>query len=219
MLNYEELRRFMVMRLKESGYVKSKSVEEALLSVPRELFLPDNLRHLAYEDKPLPIGEGQTISAPSVVARMTELLDVREGQKVLEVGTGSGYQAAIVGKIVGPKGHVWTIERLPGLAEAARRRLEALGLANVTVVVGDGTEGLASEAPFDRIIVTAAAPEPPQPLIEQLREKGVMVIPVGSRDFQRLEIIRKGERGEITVTYDIDVIFVPLVGKYGWPEG
>lgn len=209
----------MVMRLKESGYVKSKSVEEALLSVPRELFLPDNLRHLAYEDKPLPIGEGQTISAPSVVARMTELLDVREGQKVLEVGTGSGYQAAIVGKIVGPKGHVWTIERLPGLAEAARRRLEALGLANVTVVVGDGTEGLASEAPFDRIIVTAAAPEPPQPLIEQLREKGVMVIPVGSRDFQRLEIIRKGERGEITVTYDIDVIFVPLVGKYGWPEG
>lgn len=200
------------------GYIRDSRVAEAMLSVPRELFVPEAYRQLAYDDRPLPIGEGQTISAPSIVARMTELLDVREGHKVLEVGTGSGYQAAVLAMLVGGSGHVWTIERIRSLAEAAEARLRSLGLlGRVTVVVGDGTLGYPPAAPFDRIIVTAAAPSIPQPLVDQLSPGGKLVIPVGSKEEQTLLVITK-EEGGLRIARDLEVIFVPLIGKYGWPE-
>ena len=199
------------------GYIRDGRVAEAMLSVPRELFVPEAYRQLAYDDRPLPIGEGQTISAPSIVARMTELLDVREGHKVLEVGTGSGYQAAVLAMLVGGSGHVWTIERIRSLAEAAEARLRSLGLlGRVTVVVGDGTLGYPPAAPFDRIIVTAAAPSIPQPLVDQLSPGGKLVIPVGSKEEQTLLVVTK-EEGGLRIARDLEVIFVPLIGKYGWP--
>ena len=200
------------------GYIRDGRVAEAMLSVPRELFVPEAYRQLAYDDRPLPIGEGQTISAPSIVARMTELLDVREGHKVLEVGTGSGYQAAVLAMLVGGSGHVWTIERIRSLAEAAEARLRSLGLlGRVTVVVGDGTLGYPPAAPFDRIIVTAAAPSIPQSLVDQLSPGGKLVIPVGSKEEQTLLVVTK-EEGGLRIARDLEVIFVPLIGKYGWPE-
>ena len=187
--------------------------------------MPENLREYAYDDRPLPIGHGQTISAPSVVARMTELLDPRPGHRVLEVGTGSGYQAAVLAELVAPSdsprstwGHVWSIERIPELAEQARRNLEAAGYADrVTVVVGDGSKGYPPAAPYDRIIVTAAAPSVPPPLVEQLKPGGRLVAPVGDVWSQRLVVLEKDVRGRTRVREDIEVIFVPLVGEYGWP--
>ena len=215
---YVRARKLMVERLMVAGYLRDPRVADALLSVPRELFVPEAYRQLAYDDRPLPIGEGQTISAPSIVARMTELLDVREGHKVLEVGTGSGYQAAVLAMLVGDAGHVWTIERIRSLAEAAEARLRSLGLLRrVTVIVGDGTLGYPPAAPFDRIIVTAAAPSIPQPLVEQLSPGGRLVIPVGSKEEQTLLVVTK-EGNELRVERDLEVIFVPLIGKYGWPE-
>ena len=196
------------------------------MRVPREEFVPEDLRIYAYEDRPLPIGYGQTISAPSIVAYMTELLDPDIGHRVLEVGTGSGYQAAILAEIVAPReapreawGHVWSIERLRELAEYARRNLERTGYADrVTVVVGDGSKGYEPAAPYDRIIVTAAAPKIPEPLLEQLKPGGRMVIPVGSRYEQDLVLVEKTPTGETRVTATIPVLFVPLVGEYGWSE-
>ncbi len=197
-----------------------------MLRVPRELFVPEDLRHLAYLDRPLPIGEGQTISAPHMVAYMTDLLDPDVGHKVLEVGTGSGYQAAVLAEIVAPSdqprdswGHVWSIERIPSLAERARENLRRAGYHDrVTVVVGDGTLGLPEQAPYDRIIVTAAAPKIPPPLVEQLAEGGRMVIPVGDSWEQVLKLVVKDSQGRIMVEDKLPVLFVPLVGRHGWPE-
>jgi protein-L-isoaspartate(D-aspartate) O-methyltransferase len=224
-LNFEAERRRLVSWLKRVGFLRSAKVERAMLKVPRELFVPPSLRDLAYDDRPLPIGYGQTISAPSVVARMTELLDPRVGDKVLEVGTGSGYQAAVLAEIVAPSdadrrewGHVWSIERIPELAEQARENLRRAGYHDrVTVIVGDGTLGYPEEAPYDRIMVTAAAPSIPPPLKEQLRVGGRLVAPVGDRWSQRLVVLEKSERGE-RIIEDIEVLFVPLIGKYGWPD-
>jgi protein-L-isoaspartate(D-aspartate) O-methyltransferase len=226
-VSFEEERRRLVSLLRRAGFITSSKVERALLAVPRELFAPEDLRELAYEDRPLPIGYGQTISAPSVVARMTELLDPEPGMRVLEVGTGSGYQAAVLAEIVAPTGaprsgwgHVWSIERIPELAEWARRNLEAAGYSDrVTVIVGDGSKGYPPAAPYDRIIVTAAAPEIPPPLLEQLAPSGRLVAPVGDRWGQRLVVAVKEGGGSLRVWEDIEVIFVPLVGEYGWPPG
>jgi protein-L-isoaspartate(D-aspartate) O-methyltransferase len=224
---YEERRRRLVMELKAEGYIVSERVEKAMLRVPRELFVPEDYRDLAYVDRPLPIGFGQTISAPSIVAYMTELLRAEVGHKVLEVGTGSGYQAAILAEVVAPSdvprklwGHVFSIERVPQLAELARRNLERAGYSDrVTVIVGDGTKGFEDEAPYDRIMVTAAAPDIPPPLVEQLKPGGILVIPVGDRWEQILTVLEKDPSGRIRVRKDIEVIFVPLIGEYGWKDG
>lgn len=218
-MSYFEQRRNLVSILKELGYIRSRKVEEAMLRVPRELFVPEELREYAYDDRPLPIGFNQTISAPSIVAYMTELLDPQPGDKVLEVGTGSGYQAAILAEIVCPKGHVWTIERIAEIAESARRRLEMLGYADmITVIVGDGSLGYEPQAPYDRIIVTAAAPKIPKPLIEQLKPGGKIVIPVGPLPFQVLTVVYKKSSSEIEIKRDLEVVFVPLIGEYGWRD-
>ena len=222
-MDFEAERRRLVSWLKRAGFLASAKVERALLAVPRELFVPEELRELAYDDRPLPIGHGQTISAPSVVARMTELLDPDVGHRVLEVGTGSGYQAAVLAEIVAPTGapreswgHVWSIERIPELAEQARRNLERAGYSDrVTVVVGDGTLGYPEEAPYDRIMVTAAAPSIPPPLLEQLRVGGRLVAPIGDRWSQRLVVAERTPRG-VETWEDIEVLFVPLIGRYGW---
>ncbi len=209
----------LVAILKELGYIRSSKVERAMLAVPRELFVPEDVREYAYDDRPLPIGYGQTISAPSIVAHMTELLDPQPGDKVLEIGTGSGYQAAILAEIVGYEGHVWSVERVPELAEFAIRNLERTGyLDRVTVVVGDGSLGYKPKAPYDRIMVTAAAPRVPEPLVEQLKPRGRLVIPVGPLPFQVLLVIDKKEDGSIEVRRDLEVVFVPLIGEYGWKD-
>jgi protein-L-isoaspartate(D-aspartate) O-methyltransferase len=220
---YEERVR-LIKELKEEGYIFSEKVERAMLKVPREMFVPEDYRELAYVDRPLPIGHGQTISAPSIVAYMTELLRPDIGHKVLEVGTGSGYQAAVLAEIVAPSeaprdlwGHVYSIERIPELAEFARKNLERTGYSErVTVIVGDGTKGYPQRAPYDRIMVTAAAPDIPKPLVEQLKPSGIMVIPVGSMWEQNLVVVEKDLSGNIKVRKDIEVIFVPLIGEYGW---
>ncbi len=226
MRSYEEMRIRLVNELKEEGYILSKKVERAMLKVPREIFVPEEYRDLAYSDRPLPIGYGQTISAPSIVAYMTELLELDIGLKVLEVGTGSGYQAAIIAEIVAPSdipkerwGHVYSIERIPELAEFARRNLERTGYKDrITVIVGDGTKGYGEKAPYDRIIVTAAAPEVPKPLIDQLKPCGIAVVPVGSKWEQVLIVIKKDKNGNVKTRKDLEVIFVPLIGEYGWRE-
>ncbi len=218
-VDYARLRKLMVEEIKAKGYLTSPRVEEAMLSIPREVFVPEEQRPYAYEDRPLPIGFGQTISAPGVVARMTELLGVVEGHKVLEVGTGSGYQASILAWLVGDRGHVWTIERVPQLAERAKIAIESVGLGErVTILVGDGSLGYPQAAPFDRIIVTAGAPRPPSALLDQLRNGGRIVIPVGDRSSQVLQVIDKKGPGSYDVKNDLEVIFVPLVGAEGWPE-
>ena len=218
---FEHARKRLVEALKREGVIRSKLVEEAMLAVPREEFVPPHLRSEAYVDSPLPIGCGQTISAPHMVALMTEELEPEPGNKVLEVGTGSGYQATILAHIVSkkPEGHVYTIERIPELAHRARKNIERARpdlVDFVTIVVGDGTIGLPEFAPFDRIIVTAAAPRIPSPLIDQLKPGGLMVIPVGDRWEQVLTIVRKHSDGRISTRYSIPCIFVPLVGEYGW---
>jgi protein-L-isoaspartate(D-aspartate) O-methyltransferase len=214
-------RKMLIEMLKVEGIIKSEFVEEAFLSVPREYFVPEHLKIYAYNDTPLPIGYGQTISAPHMVAIMTEELNVKPGDRVLEIGTGSGYQAAILAHIVSKKGygHVYTIERIPQLAKRA-----IVNIANarpdlldfVTVVVGDGSRGLEMFQPFDKIIVTAAAPRIPEPLIQQLKPGGTMVIPVGDRWEQILQVVIKNDKGYIRIRDSIACIFVPLIGQYGW---
>ncbi len=220
---FAEMRRRIVEYLVRLGYVKSEKVKKALLNVPREEFVPEPYREFAYDDHPLPIGYGQTISAIHMVAIMTEALDPVPGDKVLEIGTGSGYQAAVLAEIVAKmdpskRGHVYTIERIPELAEFARRNLERTGYSEyVTVIVGDGTLGYPEEAPYDRILITAAAPDIPKPLIEQLKEGGRIVAPVGDLYVQRLVIADK-VGGVLRRRYGIECVFVPLIGKYGWRE-
>ena len=193
----------------------SEKVYGALAKVPRHLFVPQRYRSEAYVDTPLPIGYGQTISAPHMVAIMCELLNLKEGDKVLEIGTGCGYHAAVVAEIVGRKGKVITIERIPELAEMAKTNLKALGYDNVVVIVGDGSKGYEPEAPYDKIYVTAAAPEIPKPLIEQLKPGGKMVIPVGD-SVQWLYVVEKDKEGKIRKWNWGSVRFVPLKGEYGF---
>jgi protein-L-isoaspartate(D-aspartate) O-methyltransferase len=211
---FEDQREGLVETLKMEGYIKTKAVEKAFLEIPRELFVPEKLKGYAYVDTPLEIGNGQTISAPHMVAIMCEALDLKKGQRILEIGAGSGYHAAVVSKLIGDKGHVYTIERFPSLAENAKKNLEKVGIKNVTVEVGDGSEGLPKYAPYDSIYVTCAAPCIPQPLVEQLKDPGKLLIPVG-QFISKLELVEKKNK-KITENDLGGCAFVPLVGKHGY---
>ena len=199
-------------QLKARGITDAR-VLAVMGELPRHLFVEEALARQAYLDSPLPIGEGQTISQPYIVARMSELLQVEPGMKVLEIGTGSGYQAAVLAKL---GADVHTVERIPKLCASARERLLSLGLFNVHVKQDDGTLGWPSAAPFDRIIVTAGGPEIPQPLVDQLGEGGRMVLPVGgTRRAQCLVLVEKLPQG-VRQSEVCSVAFVDLVGKHGW---
>ncbi len=192
--------------------IADERVLAAMERVPRELFVPPDLRHRAYEDAALPIGSGQTISQPYMVARIVEELGLDGDEKVLDVGTGSGYQAAVLAQL-GEEVH--SIERIPELAEQASRNFEAAGVDNVDVHVGDGSRGLPEEAPFDAIAVAAAAPEFPQTLYGQLKTGGRLVVPIGRRRGQRLEVIVRSPEGP-AVLRSVPCRFVPLVGEEGF---
>ena len=190
--------------------VRNGAVLEAMRQVPRHLFVPSNLQRVAYSDRPLPIGYGQTISQPYIVALMTETLEMEPGAKVLEVGTGSGYQAAVLSELTSK---VFTMEIIRALGEQARRRLQSLGYESVKVRIGDGYFGWPEEAPFDGIIVTAAAGHIPAPLIKQLRPGGRMVIPVGGiYQVQRLMVVTKDDQGTVQTQELLPVVFVPMTG-------
>jgi protein-L-isoaspartate(D-aspartate) O-methyltransferase len=194
--------------------IRDERVLAAMRAVPRHLFVPGHVLGSAYRDSPLPIGQGQTISQPYIVAFMTEMLEPRETDRVLEIGTGSGYQAAILSQLVS---QVITVERFPSLAQEAGQILTRLGYDNVRIEVGDGSLGWPDEAPYDAIIVTAAAPDVPQPLQDQLAEGGRLLAPVGPRWTQDLVRIRR--RGNKFHTESlIAVAFVPLIGKHGWQD-
>jgi protein-L-isoaspartate(D-aspartate) O-methyltransferase len=199
----------------ENRDVRDSRVLEAMRRIPRHLFVPPGSRALAYDDSPLPIGQRQTISQPYIVAFMTQALDLRGGERVLEIGTGSGYQTAVLAELCR---EVFSIERIPELAEAAGNTLAALGYANVMLRVGDGSEGWLNAAPFDAILVTAAAPLIPPALRNQLADNGVMVVPVG--DWRRSQEIMVARRngGAVTVERSIGCRFVPLIGTGGFPE-
>ncbi|HUY01087.1 MAG TPA: protein-L-isoaspartate(D-aspartate) O-methyltransferase [Candidatus Deferrimicrobium sp.] len=208
---------------KFSKTAKSKEVIEAFRRVPREDFIHPSQRSQAYEDHPLPIGHGQTISAPHMAFIMCELLELKEGDKVLEIGGGSGYHAAMCAAIVAPPksqnpGHVYTIERVPALVEFARENLKKAGFSDlVTVIEGDGTLGYPEKAPYDAIQVTAAGPKVPEPLVEQLKVGGRLVIPVGGRHmYQELVLVKKVKPDKVIQKNVGGVAFVPLIGKHGW---
>lgn len=191
--------------------IENPAVIQAFRKVPREEFVPNELRDRAYEDHPLPIGSEQTISQPYIVALMTNLLDVKRGQKVLEIGTGSGYQAAILHALTP---NVFTIEIVESLHRQAKERLLKRGFRPEQVVLGNGYRGLPEEAPFDRIIVTAAPPEIPLPLVQQLAPGGRMVIPVGPENrLQSLQVVTKSKSGEVTIHRSVPVRFVPMTGE------
>ncbi len=195
--------------------IVDERVLKAMDSVPREAFVSEALRARAYEDSPLPIGEEQTISQPYMVALMTELLRLKGDEKVLEIGTGSGYQTAILAELAGK---VFSIERSFTLSQKARKNLENLGYTNVLLRVGDGTIGWEEFAPYDRIIVTAGAPDVPQSLLKQLSEGGIMVVPAGDRAHQDLKVITKTKSG-LDIRSGGGCVFVPLIGREGWPNG
>ena len=212
-MDYKEKRKIMVNHLILERRILSNEVKQAFLEIPRELFVKENLKKYAYADTPLEIGNGQTISAPHMVAIMVEELGFKKGQKVLEIGAGSGYHAAIVSKIVGEKGHVYTIERFSELAKNAEENLKKADIINVTVEVGDGSEGLEKYQPYVCIYVTCAAPDIPEPLIDQLKDPGKLMVPVGFK-ICTLILIEKIQ-GKITKKSLGGCAFVPLVGKYG----
>ncbi|MFQ3549819.1 MAG: protein-L-isoaspartate(D-aspartate) O-methyltransferase [Armatimonadota bacterium] len=194
--------------------IADEKVVSAMRNVPRHLFVPENMRHASYDNRALPIGYNQTISQPTMVAIMTQELDLSKDDKVLEIGTGSGYQAAILSLLAK---EVYTIERNPYLAQRAKKLLADLGYNNIYVLYGDGTEGYKEAAPYDKIIGTAGSPDVPEPLIEQLKDGGVLVIPIGNSEIQRLlKITKRGNR--ITRSHVTDCYFVPMIGKYGWKE-
>ena len=192
--------------------IQDEAVLDAMRRVPRHVFLPDTYRAHAYEDRPIPIGTGQTISQPYMVALMTATLDLTPADRVLEIGTGSGYQGAILATLAR---EVFTIERHAQLAQRARDTFNALGIRNITVIEGDGSAGLPAHAPYDAIIVTAGGPRVPKPLMRQLAIGGRLVCPAGDRTLQRLYKVTREADGYRTTT-GIKCVFVPLVGDEGW---
>ncbi len=212
--SYESKRQRMVEEQFIGRDISDKRVLDVMRKVPRHLFVPEEHRELAYSDCPLPIGHNQTISQPYIVALMTQMLELKGDEIVLEIGTGSGYQAAVLSLL--SRG-VYTIERYEILAQQALKSINQLDIKNITLKVGDGTLGWPEHAPYDAILTTAAAPKVPQPLLDQLADGGRLVIPVGGRIGQYLERwFREGDkfRHEQTVA----VAFVPLLGKYGWRD-
>lgn len=219
--SYSESRRRLVDSLKREGIVRSEAVERAMLKVPREMFLPPSFRDEAYLDTPLPIGYAQTISAPHMCAILCEYMELKEGQKVLEIGTGSGYQAALLAEIVAPSdssqpGHVYSVEVVQKLVSFSTGNLERTGYSDVvTVVYGDGSLGYPEKQPYDKVVVTAAAPMVPSPLIEQLKDGGRLLIPLEKGFFmQELYLVEKKKGREVHSAL-MPVAFVPLRGRYG----
>jgi len=213
-LDFEKERGRMVDEQIAARGVRDPRVLAAMRRVPRHEFMPEAMRVQAYGDHAMPIGEGQTISQPYIVALMSELLELRGEERVLEIGTGSGYQAAVLAEL---SRKVYTIERVKVLADRARATLDRLGYRTVAMKVYDGTYGWKEMAPFDAIIVTAAAPDVPAALVEQLTEGGRLVIPVGERFSQVLMKVVKSASGVVTQT-SIPCMFVPLIGAHGWKE-
>jgi protein-L-isoaspartate(D-aspartate) O-methyltransferase len=211
-MNFEIARKRMVEAQLVARGIKDQRVIDAMLRVPRHLFVAEAMAAQAYSDSPLPIGEKQTISQPYMVALMSELLRLAGGEKVLEIGTGSGYQAAVLATL---GARVYTVERHRPLALQARRVLDSLGMLNVNLKIGDGSEGWTEEAPFDAIMVTAGAPEIPEPLLRQLAIGGRLVIPVGSQHEQILKRVTRTADG-YQYEQSVGCRFVRLVGKSGW---
>lgn len=198
-----------------SGTIQDKKLIESFKAIPREKFIPEEYTEEAYGDYPLSIGMGQTISQPTTVMLMTEALKLKEGDKVLEVGAGSGYQAAIISKIIGGKGKVITTEIIPELVEFAKKNIKKLKIKNIKIIDYDGSQGYEEEAPYDKIIITAACPEIPKPLIKQLKENGIITAPVGDLFGQQMikGIKKKGKLETKSLGY---FMFVPLKGKHGY---
>ncbi len=212
--DYQSLREKMVTSQVIARGISHERTIEAMRNVERHLFVPENMRSEAYNDYPLPIGQGQTISQPYIVALMTELLELRGNEKVLEIGTGSGYQTAILAELAA---EVYTIERISDLLEGAKKRLDVLGYKNIHFFCEDGTKGLPENAPYSGIMVTAAAQKVPFPYLEQLNEKGKLVVPLGERYSQTLFLIEK-KKAEIVEKEICGCTFVPLIGKYSYQE-
>jgi protein-L-isoaspartate(D-aspartate) O-methyltransferase len=208
---FRSSRRRLVETLQERG-IRDLAVLKAFEATPRHLFVPTGVRHRAYEDSALPIGSGQTISQPSIHARYLELLKLNGREKVLEVGTGSGYQTVLLAHLAA---QVFSIERIPALLNGAREAIAKAGVRNVSLLLGDGTLGWREYSPFDAILVSAAAPSVPQPLLDQLAEGGRLLIPLGGQDVQTLALLTK--KGGTVERQDILAVrFVPLLGTHGW---
>lgn len=203
----------LIKSMRNSGFLNDNKVELAIRKSPRHEFVPKSLLDTAYENIPISLMKNQTISQPSVVSRMTELLNVMEGQKILEVGSGSGWQSAILSFLVA-HGKVFSIERHPELVKFAKENLNKLGIQNVDVILGDGSLGLSQESPFDRIIITAACKKVPPPLFEQLSLNGLLIAPVGEYP-QSLILYKKTSQGIIEIKNQPGYVFVPLLGKFG----
>jgi protein-L-isoaspartate(D-aspartate) O-methyltransferase len=199
----------LIETMKNTGFLTKNKVESAIRKSPRHNFVPESMKNQAYENRPIPIIEKQTISQPSVVSRMTEWLDLKEGQKVLEIGSGSGWQSAILSNLVGD-GTIFTVERHIKLANLAKKNLEKLEIKNVKIIHGDGNLGLVEESPFDRIIVTAACKKIPEKLLQQLSMDGLLIAPVGE-GIQSLVLLRKTPKGIVEIKNQKGYVFVPLV--------
>ena len=213
----KEIRKDLVEKLFNQGYIKTEKVKEAMLKVPREEFMPPENSSYAYLDRPFPIGNGQTISAPHMVAILAEKLELTDGMNILEIGTGLGYNAAVVAEIMGDEGHVYTIERIPALVEKSRENLNKTGYSQrVTVMEGDGTTGYPDKAPYDRIYGTASAPKIPEPLKEQLKIGGKLIMPVGSDYYQELLLVMRISEDQYQTRNLGGVVFVPMIGKHRW---
>jgi protein-L-isoaspartate(D-aspartate) O-methyltransferase len=211
-MDFEALRKFMVQTQLIPRGIRDRRVLDAMQKVPRHLFVDEAMQFKAYDDMALSIGENQTISQPYMVAIMTELLELKGDEKVLEIGTGSGYQAAILAELAK---EVLSVERIASLAGLAEERLHAIGYTTIHIKIDDGTLGWLEESPFDRIIVTAGAPKVPEPLTGQLSENGILVAPVGDRFSQQLVKMQK-IKGTIMEEFHTPCVFVPLIGKHGW---
>ena len=203
----------LIIYLKNSKFLTDEKVESALQNIPRHEFVPESELEYAYDNEPLPIMKNQTISQPGVVTRMTEWLDIKNGQNILEIGTGSGWQSAILSYLVG-SGTIYSIERHPELAKFAQENLKKLKIDNVHVILGDGTLGYSQASPYDRIIITAACTEIPLPLLDQLSENGLIIAPVGGAS-QSLVLLQKTSKGIVEIKNQSKYVFVPLVGKFG----
>jgi protein-L-isoaspartate(D-aspartate) O-methyltransferase len=206
-------RRRLVETLREKG-IRDLAVLRAFDLTPRHAFVPTGVRHRAYEDAPLPIGSGQTISQPSIHARYLEMLELKGQERVLEVGTGSGYQTVLLSHLVA---QVFTIERIAALYNVARDNITRAGATNVSMLLGDGTVGWRQYSPYDATLVSAGGPTIPQPLVEQLAEGGRMIVPVGGMEEQVLKLVQK-RGGEVHVSDVAPVRFVPLLGTHGWEQ-
>ncbi len=207
--NYQLKLDVLIEMMKNTGFLTDAKVESAIRQIPRHNFIPESLKHRAYENAPISLMKKQTISQPSVVSRMTEWLDLKEGQKVLEIGSGSGWQSAILAKIV-DSGKIFTVERHAKLASFAKKNLEKLGIKNVKIIHGDGSLGIPEESPFDRIIITAACKKVPDALLDQLALDGLLIAPVGE-DIQSLILLRKTPKGIVEIKNQKGYVFVPLL--------